>query len=40
MKKIITILGSLMVAATIYAVDVKIGWDFNPPEELVEKYLK
>lgn len=41
MKKItISIIGSLLVlAASVYAVDVKLGWDFNPPVDGVDKYI-
>jgi len=40
MKKIITIISLLsLIAASAYAMDVKLGWDYNPPTELVDKYV-
>lgn len=39
MKKLIITLGSLLLIASVYAIDIKLGWDFNPPEDGVEKYI-
>lgn len=40
MKKLITIISAmLIIAATTYAVDVKLGWDFNPPVEGIDIYI-
>lgn len=39
MKKTIGLILGMLTAITIYAVDVKIGWEINPPQEMVERYV-
>ena len=40
MKKLISfIVGLTVLAITAYAVDVKLGWDLNPPTDMVTKYI-
>jgi len=39
MKKTISLLIGMLTAVTVYAVDVKLGWDFNPAPEMVDKYV-
>ncbi len=39
MKKLIGLIGALVLATTVCAVDVKLGWDLNPPHEMVDKYV-
>lgn len=39
MKKTIGLIIGMLAAVSIYAVDVKIGWELNPPHEMVDKYI-
>jgi hypothetical protein len=39
MKKTIGLIIGMLTAVAVYAVDVKLGWEANPPQEMVEKYV-
>ena len=39
MKKTLGLIIGMLAAVTVYAVDVKLGWDFNPANEMVDKYV-
>lgn len=39
MKKTLGLIIGLLAAVTVYAVDVKLGWEFNPAHEMVDKYV-
>lgn len=39
MKKTIGLIIGMLAAVTVYAVDVKLGWDLNPVHEMVDKYV-
>lgn len=39
MKKTIGLIIGMLAAVTVYAVDVKLGWDLNPAHEMVDKYV-
>lgn len=39
MKKTIGLIIGMLTAMAVYAVDVKLGWEANSPQEMVEKYV-